>query len=150
MASKETYHLGGYLPAAVQGNLYQLWDNGPGTYTEWDGAGNQTVSRQLTTAEAAELASIDAEQAQVTNRTTIQAQAVAALTANLNDLAQDQTIITQAATITVGSITNLATAATAIAKLAQAVSILAGNDQNGKKELTALIRLVLNQLNATT
>lgn len=87
MASKETYHLGGYLPAAVQANLYQLWDNGPGTYTEWDAAGNQTVSRQLTTAEAAELASIDAEQTQVANRTTNKAQALTALATNTTYLA---------------------------------------------------------------
>jgi hypothetical protein len=84
------------------------------------------------------------------NEETIQQQALAALTANAQDVTQDQAIITQAAGITAGSITNLATASAAIAKLAQAAAIQAQNDINTKKELNALIRLVLDQFDATT
>lgn len=150
MSNIVNFHIGGFIPGAVQQNRSELYDESASTYTAWDVAGNVTSTRPLTTAEVTQLAAQDAAAALFTNQSALQSKAQAALTANQNDVTQDQAIITQAATITAASITNLATAATAIGKLAQAVSILASNDINTKKELQAIIYLVLAEFAATT
>jgi len=149
MSSVVVYHLGGFKPAAPQQNRAEFWDAATGTYTSWDSSGVQTAQRPLTADETAQLAAQDTAASGDANRSTFQQKLTAALAANQNDVAQDQAIMSQAATITAASITNLATAATAIGKLAQAVSLLAGNDVNTKKELQAIAYMLLNKNDTT-
>lgn len=78
------------------------------------------------------------------NRQAMVAKIGTALAVNAADLAADQAIITQATALadTTGSRT-LAQLSGDVRALAQAVKILAGNDVNSKRELTAMIRLRL-------
>lgn len=139
------------------GLLVEQWSNGtqsgdptPVGHTTWDAQGLNPVTVALTAAESSDLASADATQTSRINQANIQAAAQNALAAAAQDQTQDQAIITQAAAITAASITNLAAGATAIAKLAQAVSVLAQNDLNRIAVQDGLIRMALQQFNATT
>lgn len=88
--------------------------------------------------------------AEVVNQQTLQSRATAALTANSADITQNANIATQAAAVT-ATTGNLTTAQLSnyVRQLAQAVTILAGNDTNAKRELTTIIRLVLGALDST-
>lgn len=81
----------------------------------------------------------------------LRGKALAAITSNTTDITQDTAIKTQADVLsaTTGTRTG-AQLSNDVRALAQAVSILASNDSDAKKELTALIRLVLSQTTDTT
>jgi hypothetical protein len=82
------------------------------------------------------------------NRSTIEQRAQAALTANATDQAQDANIITQAAAVGAGTCTT-AQLSNLVRQLAQAVSMLAQNDTNRCREINGLIRLALQEFDAT-
>lgn len=121
------------------------------TYTQWDINGVLILTRPYTTAENADADARALADTAATNRSSIETKAHAALIANATDLTQDATVITQANALaaTTGTRT-LAQLSGDVRALAQAVAVLAGNDTNSKKELNALIRLVLGQFDATT
>jgi hypothetical protein len=150
MATITTYWQGGYIPAAAQQNRRELYDGTAATYTAWDVNGNVTTTRALTTGEAAQLAAQDAANTSTANGANLQAKLTAAITANGNDTTQDVTIQSGAATIN-GTATpfTLAQCTNFIKQLATAVSTLAGNDVNSKRELTAIMKLMTNALSDT-
>jgi hypothetical protein len=102
-------------------NATQGADPTPAGYTAWDASGNQTTSRALTAAEATWLAGIDTANTQAANKATIQQQAQTALTNNQTHVA-------------IASPTN-----------AQVVAQV----QALTKQMNGVIRLLLNQLDAT-
>lgn len=124
-------------------------DTVAGTFTSFGPNGQQTSTRPLTADEVVLYAARDAAAVGSTNQTSLQAKAQAALTANQNDVTQDQTIITQAATVTSASLGTNAAVIAAVVKLAQAVSVLASNDVNTKKELQAILYLLLDEFTTT-
>lgn len=67
MASRVTYHPGGFLPNAPQQNRAYLLDGAAGVYVAWDEQGTETARRALTANEASALAQQDAAVAAVTN-----------------------------------------------------------------------------------
>lgn len=109
------------------GIVVEQWSNAtragdpPAGYTAFDAAGTVTTQRALTGAEAAELAAADAAAAAATNAGTLQQRAQNALQANAN---------------------YLAVAAPTNAQVAAQVQLLT-------KECSALIRLLLGQLDST-
>lgn len=121
MASRISYHPGGYQPLAPTKNVAELWDGQAGTYTRWDPSGAQLEQRALTSAEAAELAAVDTQNAADSNAATLRQQASQALAAN-------RTYI------------GLATP-TAAQTTAQAKAL--------SRQMNALIRLALGQLDGT-
>lgn len=102
-------------------NGTQPGDATPSGYTIWDANGTPTT-RALTTAETAQLAALDIDNTQSTNQAALQSKAQAALTANATYLA-------------IGSPSN--------AQVSAQVTALT-------KEATAVIRLLLGQLDSTT
>lgn len=72
-----------------------------------------------------------------------------ALTMNATDKSQDQNIINQAASVILSPPTTLAAMTPVIKALAQAVTVLAQNDQNTKTELNQIIRKALAQFDGT-
>lgn len=88
---------------------------------------------------------------EATNRQTIVEKATAALTTNATDITQNTNVKTQADALaaTTGTRTG-AQLSGDVRSLAQAVGILAVNDTNAKKELGALIRMVLERYEDTT
>lgn len=149
---RTNYYPGGFDPAAPAQNRAEEWDSVAATYTAWDGGGVVTAGtpRALTAAEIAQFTAQITSVGQIGNQATVQQQVQAALAANRSDQTQDATIQAGATTIqgTAGTFT-LAQCTTFIKQLAQAVNTLAGNDVNAKKELNALIRLALQQFDAT-
>jgi hypothetical protein len=107
----------------------ELWTNAthagdptPSGYTARDASGVVTTQRALTAAETTWLAGIDTRNTQATNQATLQQQGITALTNNQNYLG-------------IASPTN-----------AQVVAQV----QALTKQMDGVIRLLLNQLNATT
>lgn len=128
MATISTYRLGGFSAAAPNGNLAERWSNGtqagePASgYTAWDAQGVVTLQRALTAQETATLAAQDTATTTAVNQSTLQQKAQAALTTNTTYLA-------------IGSPSN--------AQVATQVQALT-------KECSAVIRLLLNQLDSTS
>lgn len=129
---------------------FNITCSGPGPHIPASGILGTSDRPQTADVRCASPSCVKPEDPAVANQQTLQQQAQAALVANRNDQNQDQTIITNAATITGtnGTLTS-AQLSNFVRQLAQAVSILAGNDANAKKELNAITRLMLQQFDAT-
>lgn len=89
--------------------------------------------------------------AQVMNHRSLFDKATSALAANVSDITQDGAVRTQAQGIVDSPVTNLTTTQIVgvLKQLAQGVAVLAGNDQKSKRELQALIYLLLKRYTTT-
>ena len=86
-----------------------------------------------------------------TNEEGIKTKALAALAANAADLTQDAALINQAdALIATAGTRTTAQLSGDVRALAQGIKVLAANDVNTKRELGALIRLVLGKFDTTS
>lgn len=119
MATRTTYHVGGYDSTKPAQNRAEEWT--PTGYTRWDAAGTQIQARALTTAESTALADQDTVATASANDASLRTKASNAIAANDAFLA-------------IASPTN-----------AQVVAHV----QRLTRENTALIRLVIGQLDST-
>jgi hypothetical protein len=127
----------------IDGRLCEQWDDAALIYRSWDAQGVMTA-RPYTTAEAAPFITEAA-------RRTITATINLALATNQDDVAQDANVIAQANAIANNPLTTLTAVqiVTVLKQLAQGIAVLAQEDIDTKKELTALIRLAAGLLDTT-
>jgi hypothetical protein len=120
--SNVNYYPGGYNLTAPAGNKHEQWDDATSTYTAWDTSGVQTTTRAYTADETAAAQAAAAAATAATTAATLHTRAANALAANTNYLG-------------IASPTN--------AQVVAQVHLLT-------QENSALIRLVIGQLDATT
>lgn len=147
MALYTTFYDGQYIEAAAMHNAAEVIDTDAQTHTYYDTSGTVTRVESTNAIERAMLATVPAGG----DPGPLREQARAAFTANLNDIVQDAAVVSGAATITAGPATfTLAQLTSAVKSLAQGVTILANNDVNTKKELQAIIRLIVGKYDLGT
>ncbi len=117
-----TYYPGGYQSAATAKNKADEVDPVAATWTAWSSAGAVTGQRPLTAAESSALAAQDVPLTEASNANTLRARAKAAIDNNIAYLAITAPLNAQVLT-----------------------QVTALTQQNN-----AIIRLLINQLNATT
>lgn len=131
------------------GRLVEEWDDALSRYRRWDSGGILAQSRAFTADEAAAAAARAASALVLTNKASLQAKAASAIATNTTDLAQAETIRTAADTLANGSGTyTLAQLSGYARQLAAGVRLLAEHDIATKRQVNALIRLVVEQLNS--
>lgn len=86
MSRIETFHIGGFIPAAPQQNRAERIDSSTG-FTRWDVAGAQVEQRVLSAAESIALQTADASKISIDNGATLKTKAQQALAANATFLA---------------------------------------------------------------
>jgi hypothetical protein len=125
-----TYYPGGHTPTAPALNIQTMWNDTNSTVTQWDTNGNVINTRAYTNAE----------------QTIATAQATS--NAIVNNLAQLTAASSQAITNNVTYINNASQVAFPLSIAAQ--TLLLNQVVALTKQVDALIRITINQLNSTT